>query len=361
MSETDLPNPSKCDHEYTEPHPPFSVCCRCEKWLSPSESRLSRSNLQMKSVPDYWFKHSIQQLSSSVQQLASDIRTGADVLNGNFPPNAEDRHVQICGSCGHWLSAVHGSYFDRVGVDDQFADSSFASNLRESLCPKCGTGLIRGMTLVASLTDARCLSHTDVQDYVIMRACRDFWRGGDPTQIRGDYIDLTGNRLMRISDILSNHDLMPRCPACARPEPKCRAVFDFHHWDYDNDIGCKLCRWCHNHIHRGMKARKQEELTDGWRADAERRLLKHCQDNGLRFTSVRDFQRRFNINDVVMSTEIRADMRPAAVTDYPVTDVNQMMHVTPEVLPELGPDEEEHVTPEVLPELGPDEEELEHE
>jgi len=86
-----------------------------------------------------------------------------------------------------------------------------------------------------------------------------------------------------------------------------------------------------------MKARKQEELTDGWRADAERRLLNHCQDNGLRFDSVRDFQRRFNIPNVAMNTEIRADMRPVAVADYPVTRARET--TAPEVPPEVRPDE----------------------
>jgi hypothetical protein len=86
-----------------------------------------------------------------------------------------------------------------------------------------------------------------------------------------------------------------------------------------------------------MKARKQEELTDGWRADAERRLLNHCQDNGLRFDSVRDFQRRFNIPNVAMNTEIRADMRPAAADDYPSTRARGM--TAPEVPPEVPPDD----------------------
>jgi len=310
MSEAGLPDPSNCDHEHTEPCLAFSVCCRCKKWLNP----------HLAAVPDRWFMHSIHWLSSTVQELISDIRTGADVLSGDFPPDAEHRHVQICGSCGHWLSGVHAGYFDRDGVDDQFADGSFAGGLRESLCPKCGTALFRWTMLVTSLSSARRLSDTDVQQYLIMRGFRDYWKGDQSTRLGDGYVDTTKHRLRSvISPITSNDDLIPRCPACARPEPKCRAEFDFHHWDYDNDIGCRLCRWCHNHIHRGMKAREQAELTDGWRADAERRLLNHCQDEGLRFASVRDFQRRFNIPDLAMSTEIRADMRPAAVTDYPPT------------------------------------------
>jgi hypothetical protein len=338
MSKADLPDPSKCDHEYSEPHPPFSVCCRCKKWRLPSVSRTSRSNPHMNEIPDHWFKHSIHQISSTVQELASDMRTGADVLDGDFPPDAEHRHVQICGSCGHWLSAVHGGYFDRDGVDDQFADSPFAGSLRESLCPKCGTVLFRWTILVASLSSARRLSDTDIQQYLIMRGCCDYWKADQSTRLGDGYIDTTKHRLRSvISRITSTDDLMPRCPACARPGPKCRAEFDFHHWDYDSDIGCRLCRWCHNHIHRGMKARKQEELTDGWRADAERRLLNHCQDNGLRFDSVRDFQRRFNIPNVAMNTEIRADMRPVAVADYPVTPARET--TAPEVPPEVRPDE----------------------
>lgn len=290
MSETDLPDPSNCDHEYSDPRPPFLECCRCKKWLSPKPSL-------MHLIPDHWFRHSVYQLSSTVRELVSDMRTGADVINGDFPPTINTRHIQICGSCGHWLSAVRGSYFYRLN-DGDFTDSSFADDLRESLCPKCGVPISRWSTLVTPLTDARRLTPVDIREYLVMRESRAFWTARDVARTPGGgYIDKTRQRMGSvISPILpEDQTLVPRCPACARPQQDCRAEFDFHHWDYDNHIGCKLCRWCHKHIHRDMRARDQAELTDDWRRDAERRLLKRCQRNGLEFSGLEDFQRRFGM------------------------------------------------------------------
>lgn len=55
----------------------------------------------------------------------------------------------------------------------------------------------------------------------------------------------------------------PTCPICGGKP----SHFDFHHWDYENGIGVRICRDCHSHIHGGMTATRQAELspTGDWR------------------------------------------------------------------------------------------------
>jgi len=84
------------------------------------------------------------------------------------------------------------------------------------------------------------------------------------------------------------------CPSCGEEAEDSR--FDFHHWDYDNDIGCRLCRDCHQHIHRGMRAFEQtKEVGTEWQRDAVPRLYACANSNGLEFDSAVEFCHRFNI------------------------------------------------------------------
>jgi len=54
------------------------------------------------------------------------------------------------------------------------------------------------------------------------------------------------------------------CPICGDD-----VKLDFHHWDYDEDIGIEICRDCHNEIHDGLHQSHQENKArahgyDGW-------------------------------------------------------------------------------------------------
>jgi len=73
---------------------------------------------------------------------------------------------------------------------------------------------------------------------------------------------------------------------------------DFHHWDYDRDIGINICRVCHNYIHEGKRARVQtSEAPKGedWKvAVINRTVGLHEQLNG-RSDSWADFFTRYNI------------------------------------------------------------------
>jgi len=64
------------------------------------------------------------------------------------------------------------------------------------------------------------------------------------------------------------------CPVCGVEEEN--ATFDFHHWDYDQDHGCRMCRDCHNAIHGGRRAREQAATT-GRELDVGPRGIFYCE------------------------------------------------------------------------------------
>ena len=39
---------------------------------------------------------------------------------------------------------------------------------------------------------------------------------------------------------------------------------DYHHWDYEIDVGCRLCRDCHEYIHEPEGARPSETPGEEW-------------------------------------------------------------------------------------------------
>jgi hypothetical protein len=74
----------------------------------------------------------------------------------------------------------------------------------------------------------------------------------------------------------------PFCPLCNTKKE--RSELDFHHWDYDRDIGVQLCRGCHEKVHDGKKAHVQTEEAPGettWHQAATQNLLSaHCERFG---------------------------------------------------------------------------------
>lgn len=283
-------DPEHCDHEYVEPVDAFSRCCHCEKFVG---------SAKQPAIPSYWFTHEADLLTSP------DIKLARDVLNADFPEKTDSRYIHICGACGHWLTAVHSGYFDRYrGDEDLDTDASFFENLRETLCPDCGTGLFRDGSIVATLESAEKLSASEITNYVLDAANQKFWSGWSegnyiyrPGRGDDDFVDITTGILEQslFSHSSKSREYKVRCPACARPASDCQIEFDFHHWDYADDIGCRLCRDCHNHIHRGKTAEEQANVTnDAWEYDAVDRLLA-LSNRLLEFDNNQQFSNRFNI------------------------------------------------------------------
>lgn len=262
-----------CGHDYTEPvidhrtGDEVSVCSDCDKTLGLIPDRGV--------LPDRWFR--------TKPYNTPQIKTAAEVLNGTLPRDLGERYIHICGACGHWLGAVHNGYFDD-NPQARRDPPAFIKELMESLCPECGTAIFRHGGVVAQHSDAKIISRgkLNVRPYILNKLDIMFWRGADEMEVLTPFRD-------------GSYDYSPRCPACGMATSYDGLTFDFHHWDYDEDIGCKLCRDCHSHIHRDMRAGEQAELSDGWRRDAVKRLHRLSAANGLEFHRVGEFKRRFNI------------------------------------------------------------------
>jgi len=48
------------------------------------------------------------------------------------------------------------------------------------------------------------------------------------------------------------------CPLCRSQ----RTDLDYHHWCYEPDVGCRLCRQCHKKIHGGERVREQKVTAE---------------------------------------------------------------------------------------------------
>jgi hypothetical protein len=81
---------------------------------------------------------------------------------------------------------------------------------------------------------------------------------------------------------------------------KNRNELDFHHWDYERDVGVHLCRSCHNELHEGKRAQEQtQDNPDGesWRVRASNILVNMHEDIHGRPDSWDDFFKRYNLPD----------------------------------------------------------------
>lgn len=245
---------SRCDHEISEivedetTSDSVLSCCDCDKVLAVPRAEL----------PQHWFDHE--------PTVIENVKLAEDILGGSLFESQESRFIHICGACGHWLGAVHGEWFEKFDSyrDINSIESAFTANLEESLCPACGAACFAHGSLVAPLNDARSLRQTyNVTRYVFNRADKAIWEGAEFTT-------------QHMENELYDHGYLARCPACGFAEQYGNSdrEFDFHHWDYENDVGCYLCRECHNHIHNNQRAKEQtKETGQEWQYDAVSRLL----------------------------------------------------------------------------------------
>jgi hypothetical protein len=130
--------------------------------------------------------------------------------------------------------------------------------------------------------------HYDVTRWVFHVADVDFWH----SEVSGPESPET-MRSPILNDLAEYHH---RCPCCGYAAESGDREFDFHHWDYEDDIGCQLCRKCHTYIHRGLSASEQRrEVGTDWESDAAERLYERATSNGLEFEQAYRFCLRFNI------------------------------------------------------------------
>jgi len=127
--------------------------------------------------------------------------------------------------------------------------------------------------------------------------CHEYDCGGD--------LELVGEELYRCSECGRYNGIATPssgtlystsvCPLCMTTSPR---NIDFHHWDYERDIGVHLCRECHNSLHDGKRAHEQtREHPDGesWRVQASSNLVNMHKDIHGRPESWDCFFERYNL------------------------------------------------------------------
>lgn len=94
------------------------------------------------------------------------------------------------------------------------------------------------------------------------------------------------------------------CPLCGIDQ----TGLDFHHWRYgENEIGCYLCRDCHDDVHKGDASTE----NPGWLVQCVKNLVRlHIENHGSS-ADVEQILERYNLPDVgiVVSDEIDARTR----------------------------------------------------
>jgi len=301
---------TSCDHEYTQicqddiTGDDVTVCCHCEETLAPAVPKV---------LPKHWFKH-------KPKDTDGEVLLASDVINGTVPQNRHDeRLIHICGGCGHWMGAVHSKYFARTEAEPPYDVSenrpAFVDGLMESLCPKCGSANFRQTSVVTPLSNAKEMPQSFFKEYIRDRTDQTFWRSE------------FGNHLIPASMIENaiwyvDDDYYCRCPACGYAASYGDREFDFHHWDYNEDVGCQLCRDCHSYIHRDMRASQQRrEIGDDWQRDAVGRLLDVCERSGLEFNDYTGFRHRFNIPAGTKASEAALKELPPNENVVPITEL----------------------------------------
>jgi len=232
----------------------------------------------------HWFDH--------MPSMTPHVKTAGEVLAGDLPrePDGTQRYIHICGGCQHWISAAHSGHFDGVEppYDKHAGGGGFTQSLMEALCPECGHANFRHTSLVLAHCDAAAARNegADLTRWLSNKIDLSFWSGGIGP------ITQTATEDVLMREIES---YQARCPCCGCPVEHGSREFDFHHWDYENDSGCMLCRKCHSHIHRDLTAAEQARENGGWKSDSAARLYERALEFGLRFDTPREFMVRFNI------------------------------------------------------------------
>jgi len=154
--------------------------------------------------------------------------------------------------------------------------------LTEVLCPSCDNACFRRSVVVATkkIAEKRLSDRQSVQQYVRDRAHWDFWQSkvassGTPDDeaafLMSSETPVTSHLIQSSIEPVSWE---PYCPVCGCDESD--NEFDFHHWDYERDIGVQICRDCHDYAHDGRRV--SDTSGSGWETEALKRLITRMKE-----------------------------------------------------------------------------------
>lgn len=88
----------------------------------------------------------------------------------------------------------------------------------------------------------------------------------------------------------------PFCPLCHTSKDE--DELDFHHWNYQENIGIHICRDCHTEIHDGLRASEQTKRApenEDWRFESLTRLIKLHKETHDGVSSWEELAWRYNV------------------------------------------------------------------
>jgi transcription elongation factor Elf1 len=113
-----------------------------------------------------------------------------------------------------------------------------------------------------------------------------------PTRRKGPPKKESDNRRQtdQTDPAINPEDTYGTCSVCGHDN----IALDYHHWDYQNDVGCHVCRDCHQFIHAPEGSRPSESDGDDWKRIAINQTVKRYRENHEWVTSSR-IQKHCNI------------------------------------------------------------------
>jgi len=202
---------------------------------------------------------------------AEDVWLGKDIVESGEPDTPNSRPlVTLCGVCGHQFKAYRNGPWEDT------------DELTEVLCPSCDNACFRRSVVVATkkIAEKRLSDRQSVQQYVRDRAHWDFWQSkvassGTPDDeaafLMSSETPVTSHLIQSSIEPVSWE---PYCPVCGCDESD--NEFDFHHWDYERDIGVQICRDCHDYAHDGRRV--SDTSGSGWETEALKRLITRMKE-----------------------------------------------------------------------------------
>lgn len=231
------------------------------------------------------------------------IRTVAELINDGWstPPQYFDAAL-VCPSCE--------SVIEKTTIDPRQNESQTEAAQRElythsggfeKLCPECDAALFRNTTVLYDYWFEKEECGKPTFPYTVEDLPID-WNGHDPgpfaAAVLMRYLHSQADFAVEAKHVpwgLDEH-LVEQCPLCTTSDRE----LDFHHWKYDPDIGCALCRECHETIHEYMRAENQSErsYSGSWVDRAIPKLIRrHRLNRSLPSSnaSVWEIKHRYNI------------------------------------------------------------------
>jgi NMD protein affecting ribosome stability and mRNA decay len=202
---------------------------------------------------------------------AKDVWLGKDIVDEGEPDTPSSRPlVTVCGVCGHRFKAYRNGPWEDT------------DELTEVLCPSCDNACFRRSVIVTTnkIAEERLSDRQSVQRYVRDRAHWDFWQSKVASSTAADdeaaflMSSETPITAHLVQSSITPVDWEPECPVCGCNDGS--NEFDFHHWDYEEDIGVQLCRDCHDYAHDGKRV--SDTAESDWESESLERLITRMKE-----------------------------------------------------------------------------------